>query len=484
MTDLRDKVVWVGTAPDEVRDELAARGLTAIDELDLARVVHLAQRAARAVVVHVDRVADLAGMLHALVAPCHDAGATVFLAADRRDPTQLLDINHAQATIGEELPSCMPRLFVLAEVDAARRLAEECRIHDPGPSLESAPALGPADVIDTLESSVRCLLERAFHRIARVELTEFKQGRSSARVFRADGIDDQGRKYVSMIAKVDTAARIEQEILNTKAFVTPYVESWWYATLVGDRCMYGARHGVLVGTFLAGARSLDDVIPTAASVPMLITSLFDGPLKSWRANARLDVPIKLSDAYRGWGVLEPDTGPLEEAYRLACEAGNTVLTPHEILGILDGLPPVLVRIRMTHGDLQPRNIFVRDNGHLFLIDFYGSRHEAAVSRDPATLDVTLAFEPKANLDDAALTALYRAPVLRAATGVFADPWRAAIGQVRAQAAVDDVTEREYDISITCYLLRMARLGVQFGELSEARIALAYSLASRLAESLR
>lgn len=467
-----------------MRRELAARGLAVLDETDLARVVALAQHGGRVVIVHTAGGGDLEVALKTVVGPCRDAGAAVLVATDTRDPAQLVAINRAQAAIEAELPSCKPALYVLAEQDAAVRLAEECRMHEPGPSLESAPSLRPAEVVDSLDAGMRCLLERAFHGMAHVELTEFKGGRSSARVFRIDGSDEQGRKHVVMIAKIDTAERIQQEVLNTESFVKPYMESWWYAPLDRERCMYGSRHAVLVGTFLAGARSLDDVLPVAGSVPTLIAALFDGPLRAWRSNARVDVPIKLGEAFRGWGVIERDPAALAEACRRTRVAGYQVLSPDEILAILDGLPPVKVKIRMSHGDLQPRNIFVLDNRHVFLIDFYGSRHEAAASRDPATLDVTLAFEPKANLDGKALAALYQPRVLRAATGVFADPWRAAIAQVRAQAAADGVTEWEYDIAIICYLLRMARLGVQFGDLTDARISLAYSLASSLATSLR
>lgn len=482
MTLPRAQVVWIGTPPlSEVETAFAARQLVLAAELDTRRAIVLAQHVARAVIVHT-RTAGLDEILLELVGPARDAGALVVLVADHREKDHLAEIIRAQGIVAKRFASGRPALYVLDEPDAASRLADECWRYDAGPSLDAAPALGPGGVAEGLDASHRCLIERALHGMSRAELFALGEGLTDARVWRVEGYDLQDRKLAPLVAKLDTVDRIEQEIVNTQTFVAPFVSPRGYAPLVPERCIRGANHAVLVGSFLAGARPLDAHLATCDKPGPTITALFDGPLEPWRQNARVE-QIHLASAFRDWGVIQRTRSNLDEAHRRAVALGMSVLEPAQALTILDGLPSVKVRIRITHGDLQARNIFVIDGPHVLLIDFYSTHHEATMSRDPATLDVTLAFDPKAPLDDAALTTLYRSPVLHAATEVFRDPWRSAIAQVRAQCARDRVTDWEYDVAITCYLLRMARLGVQYETLDDARIALAYRLASDLASSL-
>jgi hypothetical protein len=134
---------------------------------------------------------------------------------------------------------------------------------------------------------------------------------------------------------------------------------------------------------------------------------------------------------------------------------------------------------MAHGDLQARHIFVRDHGLApVLIDFYLTEYESVLSRDPATLDVTLAFDAEAHLDDAEIAALYHPGQLFEARHHH-DGFRAAITQTRSLCARDGVTEWEYAVSCACYLLRSARLGVEHGTISVNSIAVAYATASDL-----
>ena len=484
MTSARDQIVWIGASPPgEVIAAFASRQLTIMEEADVRRAIALAEHVARAVIVHTRAAERLDDLLLELVGPVRDAGALVLLVVDDREVEHLGDVIRAQDVVAKRFVSGKPTVYTLAEPDAAGRLADECWRHDAGPALDSAPQLVPEPLIEALDRSHRCLLERALHGMSRAELSSLGEGMTDAKVWRIQGYDLHGRRLAPLVAKLDDVNRIDQEILNMQTFVAPFVSPRGYAPLVPGRCIRGANQAVLVGSFLAGARPLDVHLAACDKSGTTITALFDGPLESWRQNARTE-RIHLASAYRDWGVIHRNLTNIEQAYRLAVTHGEKVLEPAQLLAILDELPPVSVRTRITHGDLQPRNIFVIDGPHVLLIDFYSTHHEATMSRDPATLDVTLAFDAKAGLDDAAVAALYQSPVMHAATEVFGDPWRAAIAQVRAQCARDGVTDWEYDVSVTCYLLRMARLGVKYRSLGEARIALAYRLASELAASLK
>src|SRR5437870_5337694 len=80
-----------------------------------------------------------------------------------------------------------------------------------------------------------------------------------------------------------------------------------------------------------------------------------------------------------------------------------------------GLKAMNPRVCRSHGDLHPRNIFVRKHGFdVILIDFASTRYESPLSADPAMLDVALSFDVDPEKDmpvsQEILRQLYTAPL--------------------------------------------------------------------------
>jgi hypothetical protein len=479
MSTARNAVVWVGPeVPADLLRECRQRNLSirSSDKLALDNVGHDVR--ALLVAVGIDQNAELLqGPLVNGIASLRDAGVMVGLVTPRRTRENLDAINDVQARLGQGLADGAPPLLVLEEEGGAGMIAERCARHVAGPSLENVPVILAKD----LDPRHERLLQRAFSGLAQARLTPLHDGLSPAKVWRVEGQDSQGRSRVPMVAKLDELARIQREIANIKEHVDEFVAPESYARLIDERCIQGATHGVLVGCFVAGARPLRDFLRSTdrRSATTMITSLFDGPLGGWRGNARRDVPVVLGRAYREWRVIQSE--PMLE---VACAAAKARRKTHvravgDLLGVLDALPPTRVQVCMSHGDLQARNVFVRDHGSApVLIDFYLTEYESTMSRDPATLDVTLSFDRDGEMDDGAIAELYE-PGRLFQSRHYNDGFRAAIEQARALCARDRVTEWEYAVSCACYLLRMARLGVEHDTIPLGRIALAYSLADSL-----
>lgn len=468
---MRTTVVWIGSAaPAELARECEQRGLIVRSEATMPDEVG---SDLRALLVDIDD-RDALRALGSHIRGLRDGGILVGLVS--RNRTEL--VNDVQAQLGEGLSAGPPPVFVLGDEGGMESIAERCLRHEAGPSAGVLPTVIVQPELDLPD---RQLVQRAFGGMTRVKLTPLHDGFSAAKVWRAETVDIRGRTRVPMVVKLDELTRIRREISNIRTHVAEFVPSQSYAQLVDERCVEGARCGLLVGHFVAGARSLRDLLRTTDrhNATTVITSLFDGPLGGWRNNAREDLPVALGRAYRTWRVLQ-EGDALDGACALArARRYTTVRNAAELVAVLDRLRPVRVRVCMAHGDLQARNIFVRDSGSApVMIDFFLTEYESTLSRDPATLDVTLAFDSEARLDIADIAALYR-PGHLLDVGQHHDGFRAAIEQIRALCVRDRVTEWEYAVSCACYLLRLARLGVEYETISLQLVAAAYAHASEL-----
>lgn len=468
---MRTTVVWIGrAAPPELSRECERRGLIVRSNATLPDEVGSDLRALLVDIDDRDALRALGSQIRAL----RDAGILVALVSRNRNEL----VNDVQAHLGEGLSAGPPPVFVLGDEGGMESIAERCLSHEVGPSEAAPPRVVVQPELDLRD---RRLVQRAFGGMTQVKLTPLHEGFSTAKVWRAEAIDIRGRTRVPMVVKLDELTRIRREISNIRTHVAEFVPSQSYAQLVDERCVEGAMSGLLVGHFVAGARSLRDLLRTTDrhNATTVINSLFDGPLGGWRNNAREDLPLALGRAYRTWRVLQ-EGDALDGACALArARRYATVRSAAELVAVLDRLPPVRVRVCMAHGDLQARNIFVRDSGSApVMIDFFLTEYESALSRDPATLDVTLAFDSEARLDIAAIAALYR-PGHLLDVGPHHDGFRAAIEQIRALCVRDRVTEWEYAVSCACYLLRLARLGVEYETISLQLVAAAYAHASEL-----
>jgi len=232
-----------------------------------------------------------------------------------------------------------------------------------------------------------------------------------------------------------------------------------------------------------------------------VTSIFEGPLRCWRASSGID-SLRLGVVYedRVRGAPQGATGPrknddaLRAAHQLARTIDAAAVDPFDVLGRVREYPLRDVKTCQTHGDLHPRNAFVRDNSsEMILIDFAKAGSVGTpMLLDAATLDVALAFDgwddPATEMPEAEIDALYRTPVFGIDTKGYST--RAiAVGHVRRHAKGDCEDDSEYVVALVAGLLRTARLlaNVTVKGKAEAKrvglIALAIRCAHRLAVAL-
>ena len=181
---------------------------------------------------------------------------------------------------------------------------------------------------------------------------------------------------------------------------------------------------------------------------------------------------------------------LKRAHQLAVAADASIVSPHSLIEVIERFPEREVTLCQAHGDLHPRNIFVRDNSEeIILIDFaHAGDLGNPIVRDAATLDVALAFDgweraaTRVGLHE--IEKVYTAPLFALKPeGLTHRAW--AIVFVRYQAKID-TDEAEYTIAVIAMLLRTARLlAIAEGDedMRSKLIATAIRCAQRLAKAL-
>lgn len=174
------------------------------------------------------------------------------------------------------------------------------------------------------------------------------------------------------------------------------------------------------------------------------------------------------------------------AHALAKTVDPGVASPMELLAIVRRFPESEILTCQAHGDMHPRNVFVRDPQDLVLIDFASAGDGGSpMVRDAATLDVALAFDgwarPETRLSAHEIASLYTPPLF----GIRANDLshRASlIPHVRGIAMSDVGHPSEYTLAVVAMLLRASRLIARQEHDERGRAELA-ALALRSAQSL-
>jgi len=359
-------------------------------------------------------------------------------------------------------------------------LAEECARHEPGPP---ANALLRIEATFSLTESHEVLLRRAFQDFAGLRAARLFGG-ANPNVWRIDAAHNDGRACDPFVVKADRRMRITEEIEVVEQFVNEYVPFPNRAPVSLDRCVSGAHERLIVSMFVDRAMRLDEYI-LSGSPGQVITNLFDVALRTWRANRRMEAR-QVGKEFGALGIF----GRTQLLQAVARNVGATVASPQELVRRLQDLPQQEIALAYGHGDLHPRNIYVRHNtAEVVLIDFPRSGEMTALSRDPATLDVALALYPTRldsptrkrvaeRLSRDVIRRLYTPPLLPLAVGRIEDPRIEAVRHIRVQVQGDGISEAEYEIAVASYLLRFA----ERGDVMALR-ALAYELADRLLNSV-
>jgi Ternary complex associated domain 9 len=457
----RTRVVFSGTVSPSIFSGITRRfSPVHVSASDLARPVFLD---ARAVLVsfNPEKRDELAKILAAFGNQILDCGA--FLGVILPDAkTEEAD----RATVSSITSGINKRIKTLAGWDP-QEIADECSAHRstraPNPSLDiNCPKDSP------LTSSFETLLQRAFSEFKSIRLDPLYGGKSKASgVCRVDAYDKNDQRVAPFVVKTGPRSKIAPEIYGLEDLVLDRVPFQFRPPLARDRCVDGADDRLLVSMFVDRAMRFDEYLNFGPPV-LAISSLFDGPLRTWRRQQDLvqrGQLLGLAEEYLRYEVIpsREDADRLLAPY-LAVSIGSEIWQPRDLLGKLYGFDAVQVAQCYCHGDLHTRNIFVRHNSlDVVLIDFAHAHYQSPAARDPAKLDVAIAFDvwdddeaTHQYLPGETLTRLYRPPLLPPARFSVNHRRADAIRQVRLEA-VNDCSAAEYDVTVACYLLSFAAL---------------------------
>lgn len=386
------------------------------------------------------------------------------------------------------------------------KVALACLRHAPGPAANGQIELGGD--LTNVEEEERVLLRRAFHaKFSKLEIHPETGGRSvGTKVWRVTAFLTDGGCCEPFIVKSGRPLAILEEYQTWKELVANHVPFPFRPPLIDVFPIAGVRRSLLVSMFVTRSQRFDQYVTTIAGTPLAISSLFDGPLRTWRENRR-EVIASLGQAYveeqvtwiarrekdeiegRPYLAVLPEPSRLDAPYEAAKTADPDVASPHALYQMLSETRKFCYMQCRGHGDLNARNLFVRWNGlDVILIDFSHAGVFGAASRDPARLEVSLAFDVPAadgsHLSEEFLKRLYDVPLLPYRSAPVHDGRVEAIRQVRTHVAGDGVTDFEYRISVAAHLLRHARTARDCESTPGvlAQKALAYRLAARLIRS--
>jgi hypothetical protein len=278
------------------------------------------------------------------------------------------------------------------------------------------------------------------------------------------------------------------------------------------RSMVLAERGVLVGQFAERAAPLAEAVCRNGAVTS-IHELFSGILNRWWANS-FHKGEATETTLAGSGIghwCDPSGHPvpgqrtkrakaLQRRYRKAVTLHPSVLTPRALRTKLRATRPM--RLGQIHGDLNARNVLVRDEMPL-VIDFSHCM-DGPLLADPAWLEVTLVFNWDWSRSSPRTASARRAGWHEAVSQLYVRAWfdRAvplhlgepfgdelhrvcnAVRLVRRHSAAVSTSGENYREVVCAALLRFACSDVEPGkprqrEAAEERAVTAYALASSL-----
>ncbi len=422
--------------------------------------------ATRAIVV-VANPSELAKILERVLRPALENGAA-FLAID----TDKSGLAQVQRMCG---PQELSRRLGISSTDAEllparafattanweQAVAQFCAEHDPGRS--AASGIEFEDISrerdHTPDPEDESLIRRAFSDCTTVKIEYLPGGQSRAKgpwVVEAQYPD--GRSPVRLVVKTGGIRAISEEIRVMEMMCFNHIPFRHYPPVVRDRCVTGATKRAIVSMYVEKATTLEEFIlihPPDA----VITDIFDGPLKLWRRGVGRQA-VRLGEFYRTRGVIPDEAWKIKDIWAETCKADVSVLRYNQLYDRFIAHAPVDVQQVDAHGDLHLRNIFVHDRtADVLLIDFSKSS-QAPASYDPATLDVSLAFDiPEhqaagAGVSDEERLELYRPPLLAVRPMENPSHRIAAIFALRRKIR-DSVSELEYQLAIAGCLIWQA-----------------------------
>ncbi|HEY8748922.1 MAG TPA: phosphotransferase [Tepidisphaeraceae bacterium] len=512
----RPNVLWIGDEiADGLRSAVEALGLTVI--LTNVEGAEPERQNPHAVVMPFDGVTEekFRGRLAHLLIRSLDSGALVTVLAQPHTDYEVasklamerVQVEDAHAT---DLRDVYPNFHVIHP--DVRELARLLRDHNPGLAADQHLVL--QDHEGSTTPAEKLLLRRAFSGFDRIVLKPLSGGRSpDSKVWRVEAHAGE-RCCEPFVAKCARRLTLVEELNTWREHVLNYIPFPFRAPPVPERFVTGATRALLVSMLASRAHRFDEYVATVKGPELAIAALFDGALRNWRRQSR-PVRLQLGQVYtweadqaertreadRRSGRLSravlPSRSSLTDAFELAKKRQSDVANPDVLWAMLAALPELEYHECRMHGDLNPRNLFVRWNGvDIILIDFSHAGDWAPMSRDPSRLEVSTAFDvfvkingEKQFLSDDILNRFYRPPLLPPRIPASEDGRLEAVRQLRLLAGGEGIKNAEYATTTACHLLKYARAGsrtaseVSEGEARRLR-GLSYLLSAKLIQWLR
>lgn len=244
------------------------------------------------------------------------------------------------------------------------------------------------DESQTLSPDCELFFKRAFSDFKEIHLKQLSPGFSASGVYCVHVLSpmlDMGRT-TPFFAKLDTREKIIREMENYQNHVLPAIPFNLRPNIDENRCILGAKYGLLVGNFVENSVSLWSLI-SQGHARSAIYSLFDNALYAWR------YPINALSSDAPLFFLESPSSDaiktLKQRHKQAKEFCKSILEPTQLLKALNNLPLANFVKTRIHGDLHTENICSR-NGEAILIDFASVKY-GPPSMDPTALEVWIAF---------------------------------------------------------------------------------------------
>jgi CheY-like chemotaxis protein len=249
------------------------------------------------------------------------------------------------------------------------------------------------------------LLRRLFYQAESILVKPMAAGRSGTTVLEVRPFYASIGGGGSVVVKCGSARRIKQEYDSFKEYVEPLVG--------GKRCtsIHGVRRTTLLGgiiyTFLGASDELEDFgafyrRSDIAQIKQAVDGVFLNTCIDWYANKSRRQVVDLTEDYKN--VLHFTPEKLANAIQRLHTVGGFD-QDHLYFQGLANQPPLKNPLRFlagrrlsyptyispTHGDFNEHNLLVDDDGHIWMIDFQGTK-QGHILRDFVGLDSVIRLQ--------------------------------------------------------------------------------------------
>jgi hypothetical protein len=373
---------------------------------------------------------------------------------------------------------------------------------------ETGPPLGKTKIQTSgfkVSPRIKHLLQRAFYDCEKIHLEKLGGGRNSLNVYSVDAWlvrSRVGPRPLPFFIKIADPEIIKHELLNYDCYAELYIPFHLRPNVVQKRCVTIRGLSAIVGNLVDEAMPLRQALRSGHGAGALFT-LFETSLKGFRfqpsTGGQIPRSMNLADFVKGKiraNEIKPHV--VKRAQQEFGLSMRPTVMEDSLLQQAKSLPNCLAG--PYHGDLHPANVLIRGRDAI-LIDF-SSASDGPLTADPAALEVSLLFGTDKDdnskyfanwidfIDDIYCTTdlTLRPPALQESEPGHFSWLRKPLRELRHILLGCDCDVRESEIVLATYLMRYARLGIEFipsnlNKLALDRHAYALVIAERIVKRL-